>query len=139
MDKEDFLSNLKVGDKVARQLHLTLGGGYYGAKKRFYEFGTITKITPKRTKVYINGSDYNISEILEITEEMNIQNEIFEKYKIVYNIMHSMQHVVKKTCYNMESYNKLSAEYFPEDKLDESIELLEKLKALLGIEEGENK
>lgn len=130
MDKREmFLNNLKKGDMVAIECIQNIGTGMVRREVYYYEYKKIDRITPKRTKFYAEGNEYEPHRIMPITEETDKQNIARSQYITLSGLVDKIKR--RKTNYGdadmFEAYN------FKPEALESAIEHVAALAGLLGI------
>jgi len=84
------INELNVGDKVGVLYYDSLGtwNQYYSS---FYKIGTITKITPKKNKVYVDDKEISICNLYEICDEMRDINKKYDYLCLIAEYLYKLR------------------------------------------------
>jgi len=112
-------TGLKVGDTVAAKCNMTYGWGSFLCES--YQVLTISKITPKRTKVSFEGSCLERNPMrepfYEVTNDLLEYVDITKKYKRLADYMYALAKGSNSDKYNIRSF----VVSLPTDQLDSYI------------------
>lgn len=126
----EFIENLKPGDRVA--IHSVHQFGWTGSIE-YYRYETISRITPKRTKVEFEGGysleRHEINQIYPITADTDAVNDINDKRTELWRLISDLQET------NPKKRRRLDCLNIPLDKMGRAIEILTEIREMLEIKE----
>lgn len=125
------INTLKVGDKVGYCTYTT-----YGWNKNFrypiIEIMTVTRITPKRTKIVLNDSmevdRHNFSRLIIPTEEDIKRSDIAKNFRAIGNLEYKFD--------MLKRYNKFSIGNLTDEELQKVYNLMSELYSKYKVEDN---